>query len=167
MDSWNTGIFRHGREFWGEPTDQLTLYAARSPRAEAEEIGCEILKKVRDQGFRFRDLAVVTGNLEVYGPLMEQTFARLGIPAFIDRKRDVLKNPFVEFVRALLAAVQEDFSLRVHVPAAAKRNDRCHYGRDRPAGKIMCWPEVSGEFPGGRKSGAILSKGWKRKNFPS
>ena len=103
-------IFRHGREFWGEPTDQLTLYAARSPRAEAEEIGCEILKKVRDQGFRYRDLAVVTGNLEVYGPLMEQTFARLGIPAFIDRKRDVLKNPFVEFVRALLAAVQEDFS---------------------------------------------------------
>lgn len=103
-------IFRHGREFWGESTDQMTLYAARSPRAEAEEIGCEILKKIRDQRFRYRDLAVVTGNLEVYGPLLEQTFARLGIPAFIDRKRDVLKNPFVEFVRALLAAVQEDFS---------------------------------------------------------
>lgn len=28
----------------------------------------------------------------------------------MDAKRDVLKNPFVEFLRALLLAVQEDFS---------------------------------------------------------
>ena len=45
-------------------------------------------------------MAVVTGDLDTYGPLFEQTFARLGIPGFMDAKRDVLKNPFVEFLRA-------------------------------------------------------------------
>lgn len=103
-------IFRHGKEFWGEKTEELHLYAARTPRAEAEAIGREIQRLVRDEQLRYRDMAVVTGNLETYGTLMEQTFAGLHIPGFIDRKKDVLKNPFVEFLRALLNVIQEDFT---------------------------------------------------------
>lgn len=103
-------IFRHEHYFWGDSTDAVCLYAAGTPRSEADHIGREILKLVRDEGFRYRDIAVVTGNPEVYAPLMEETFARLSIPGFTDQKRDVLKNPFVEFLRALLSAVQEDFS---------------------------------------------------------
>jgi len=103
-------IFRSGRTFWDKKTEELRLYAARTPRAEAESAGRRIQALVRDEGFRYRDMAVVTGNLELYGPLMEQVFAKYGIPGFIDRKRDVLKNPFVEFLRALLAAMEEDFS---------------------------------------------------------
>ena len=103
-------IFRHSRKFWDEETDAVTSFAARTPRSEVECISREILKLVRDEKFRYREMAVVTGDLEIYGPLFEQTFARLGIPGFMDAKRDVLKNPFVEFLRALLLAVQEDFS---------------------------------------------------------
>lgn len=103
-------IFRHGKEFWGEKTSAVNLYAARTPRSEAEAIGREIQRLVRDEHLRYRDMAVVTGNLETYGTLMEQIFAGLDIPGFIDRKKDVLKNPFVEFLRALLAVVQEDFT---------------------------------------------------------
>ena len=103
-------IYRHSRRFWNEETDAVTLLAARTPRSEVECISREILKLVRDEKFRYREMAVVTGDLDTYGPLFEQTFARLGIPEFMDAKRDVLKNPFVEFLRALLLAVQEDFS---------------------------------------------------------
>ena len=103
-------IFRHENHFWGETTDEIALYAAGTPRSEADHIGREILKLVRDEGYRYREIAVVTGNPEIYAPLMEETFARLSIPGFTDQKRDVLKNPFVEFLRALLAAMQDDFS---------------------------------------------------------
>lgn len=103
-------IYRHSRRFWNEETDAVTLFAARTPRSEVECISREILKLVRDEKFRYREMAVVTGDLDTYGPLFEQAFARLGIPGFMDAKRDVLKNPFVEFLRALLLAVQEDFS---------------------------------------------------------
>jgi len=103
-------IFRHKKEFWGDKTEEIHFYAARTPRAEAEWIGREIQKRVRDDGVCYRDIAVVTGDLEVYGPLLHQVFARFGIPGFIDQKRDVLQNPFVEFLRALTAAVLADFS---------------------------------------------------------
>lgn len=103
-------IFRHEKAVWKENTQEIRLSACANPRAESEEIGREILRLVRDEGFRYRDVAVVTGDQDSYAPLLEQSFARLGIPGFMDRKRDVLKNPFVEFLRALLQAVQEDFS---------------------------------------------------------
>lgn len=104
------GIFRPGRRTWEEETEELRLYAAHTPRAEAEATGREIQRLVRDEGYRYRDIAVVTGDLSVYGILMEQVFSRLEIPGFMDQKKDVLKNPFVEFLRALLTAVQEDFA---------------------------------------------------------
>ncbi len=105
-----SAVFRHRRKVWDRETEELSLYAAHTPRAEAEAIGREIQRLVRDEKFRYRDMAVVTGDLDTYGTLLEQVFARLKIPGFTDRKRDVLKNPFVEFLRALLAVIQEDFA---------------------------------------------------------
>lgn len=105
-----SNIFRYGKRFWEKETEEIKLYAAHAPREEAETIGREIQRLVRDEGYRYRDMAVVTGDLEVYGTLLEQVFSKLEIPGFIDRKKDVLKNPFVEFLRAFMAAVQEDFS---------------------------------------------------------
>ena len=105
-----SAVFRRRKSVWEKETEEIALYAASGPRAEAELVGNRIQRLARDGGFRYRDMAVVTGDLELYGTLMEQVFARLGIPGFTDRKRDVLKNPFVEFLRALLAAVEEDFA---------------------------------------------------------
>lgn len=105
-----SGIFRQGKAVWEAETEEIHLYAAHTPRAEAEAIGREIQRLVRDENCRYRDLAVVTGDLSVYGPLIEQTFSKLGIPGFIDQKKDVLKNPFVEFLRSLLAVIQEDLA---------------------------------------------------------
>ncbi|MCD8362937.1 MAG: helicase-exonuclease AddAB subunit AddB [Lachnospiraceae bacterium] len=103
-------IFRHENRYYAEQTDEITLFAASSPQEETEHIGLEILKLVRDRGYRYRDIAIVTGDLETYGTLFTRIFATLDIPGFIDQKRDVLKNPFVEALRALLGALREDFS---------------------------------------------------------
>lgn len=103
-------IFRHRNLFYEKSNDEIRLHAAVNPRAEAEYIGREIQRLVRDHGLRYREIAVVTGDLELYGILLEQVFARLRIPGFTDRKKDVLKNPFVEFLRALMAVMQENFT---------------------------------------------------------
>lgn len=103
-------IFRHGNRFYEKETEEIHLYAEKNPRAEVEAVCREMQRLVRDQGLRYRHMAVVTGDLDTYGTLLQQVFARLGIPGFIDRKKDVLKNPFVEFLRALLAVMQENFT---------------------------------------------------------
>ena len=61
-----------------------------------------IRKLIRTGSLRYRDIAVITGDLGGYESYAVQAFEREHIPCFIDRKQSVLMNPFVEYVRAAL-----------------------------------------------------------------
>ena len=65
---------------------------------------------VREEGLRYRDFAIVTGDLESYGMYVRETFSEAEIPFFIDEKRSLLKNPFIEYLRAALEAVTDQYS---------------------------------------------------------
>ena len=48
--------------------------------------------------------------MEAYGHCLERIFPDYGIPCFLDYKRSILGNPFVEFLRALLEMTEQDFA---------------------------------------------------------
>ncbi|MCR4752399.1 MAG: PD-(D/E)XK nuclease family protein [Eubacterium sp.] len=88
----------------------LEIYEASDPRAELRHIAAQIRRMVREQGYRFRDFAVVTGDLETYGKEAASLFAESGIPCFLDQKQPVLTNPFVECIRAALFMIRKQYS---------------------------------------------------------
>lgn len=47
--------------------------------------------------------------MSVYGHMIEREMAQAEIPYFIDSRKSVLENCLVEFVRALLEVVSDDF----------------------------------------------------------
>lgn len=58
----------------------------------------------------YRDIAVVTGNMEVYGKEAEEVFARFDIPIYLDHTRSILGNPLTAYVRSALRIFLQDFS---------------------------------------------------------
>ena len=64
----------------------------------------------REDGMRYRDFAVITGDLPSYGSIVRQVFSEEDIPFFIDEKRALIHNPFVEYLRAALEACTENYS---------------------------------------------------------
>ena len=58
---------------------------------------------------RYRDAAVITGDLPSYGRELAHQFDEAGIPYFLDDKKSILENPMVELIRAALEMVK-DFS---------------------------------------------------------
>lgn len=56
---------------------------------------------------RYRDLAVVTGDLASYGKEIAHRFDEAGIPYFLDDKKSILENPFIELIRAALDGVKD------------------------------------------------------------
>ena len=65
---------------------------------------------VREEGMRYQDFAVLTGDLSVYGTYAREIFEKCGVPYFVDEKHSVLMNPFVEFLRAAIEMVVQSFS---------------------------------------------------------
>ncbi|MEF3304621.1 helicase-exonuclease AddAB subunit AddB [Paenibacillus sp. GYB003] len=100
--------YRTGKPFPGgapEGERGVVLAAAVSRRAEAEGAAREMVRLVRDEGCRWRDMAVMVRDLEPYADLLSVTFADYGIPFFLDRKRSVLHHPLVELIRSSLEVV--------------------------------------------------------------
>lgn len=87
-------------------TQTVRMAAAAHRRAEVEGTAQRILSLVRDQGYRFRDIAVLVRNIKEYEHLFTTVFEDYGIPAFLDEKRPMLYHPLTEFIRSALEVIR-------------------------------------------------------------
>ena len=65
-------------------------------RAEIEGIARKIRRLVREEKYRYRDIALLMRNGQDYHELIETIFQDYEIPYFIDQKRTMLHHPLVE-----------------------------------------------------------------------
>lgn len=104
-------IFRNKKtEKFSDKCNSIQIMASSNPRTEAEYVAAQILKLVVNKGYRYNDIAVITGDMEGYYRYLEEYFDRYGIPAFIDHKRNISANPFVDGIKAAIEVVEKDFS---------------------------------------------------------
>lgn len=90
--------------------DQIWIYQGRNPAEEIRFVCTQIERAVRREGMRYRDIAVVTGDLDEYGKEISSQFQEAGIPFFLDDKKKIVENPLVELIRSVLGVISEDFS---------------------------------------------------------
>lgn len=93
-------IFTYPYEKFRRELSDVQLFSVRSAREELHETARRIRGLV-EQGYRYRDIAVVTGDLEGVAYLAEEIFAQYHIPNFIDQNTDMRKNPFVAWILSL------------------------------------------------------------------
>lgn len=107
-------LFRYPLKPYEEPQqDSVPAIQIREAMSPAQEVrgACILIKKlVLEQNYSYRDIAVVTGELETYGDFFEREAATYDIPVFIDRTRGILLNPFLEYIRSALRIVLQNFS---------------------------------------------------------
>jgi ATP-dependent helicase/nuclease subunit B len=79
----------------------IRLVCAPNYYAEAEHAAASVKTLVRDEGLRYRDILVLTNDMAERGPIIRRTFARYGLPVFMDQRRSVEHSPVTEFILAL------------------------------------------------------------------
>ena len=99
------------RELYAQPYGKdlagpaITLCQAANFYGEAETAAAKIVQLVRDEGFRYRDILVICNDMETRASVIKRVFADYGIDAFLDKKRDILHHPTIEFLGALMDIV--------------------------------------------------------------
>ena len=91
-----------------EETDAVALYQAATAYTEVEYVSARI-RRLAAQGYRYRDIAVASRSMDVYGPLLESVFRRDGIPAYISRRSDILEKPVMTLLLSAVDAVTGGF----------------------------------------------------------
>lgn len=103
-------FFRTRTKVYTNQTDDISITACKNPFEEMAFVVNEIQNLVAKGGYRYREIAVVTADMEGYYRAAEKLLQENRIPAFIDHKRSVLNNPAVECVRSIIEIARQDFT---------------------------------------------------------
>lgn len=73
-------LFRYHRGAYNEEQKEVQIFQAGNPEREMEETARRISRLVREHGYRYGQIAVITGNLEEYGSIARHVFDAAEIP---------------------------------------------------------------------------------------
>ena len=103
-------IFAIPYTIYGKNVENISLTIAKNEFEEIEYVAREIFKLVRDKGYRYRDIGVITKNLEEYTSLCKAIFSEYNIPVFIDEKKDITQDIFIKYVLSILDIFAKNWS---------------------------------------------------------
>jgi ATP-dependent helicase/nuclease subunit B len=90
-------------------TKNLHLTVAANPYTEVENVAVQIINLAREQGYRWREIAVVNNAPDIYGHLIARVFSEYGIPFFMDQKKDIMNHPVVQLILYSLAIIHKGY----------------------------------------------------------
>lgn len=95
---------------YDKSTENIKLFLAKNQYSEIENVAKEIVKLVRDEKLKYRDISIITKNIDTYSNLVRAIFKQYNIPVFIDEKRDLNQNIIVQYILSILEIFNKNFS---------------------------------------------------------
>ncbi len=95
-------LFRYNTNKYQDIPAGLEIFEAQTPETEVRQTLIKIADAIRNEGYAYRDIAIVCGSLEEYGELIAKSAARFGIPVYIDQNISLMLNPFIEYITSAL-----------------------------------------------------------------
>ena len=109
LDHLERTFFRYPYPRYRGGTKEILLVQAKNPEDEADFITNRIETLVKKNGYRYRDIALVCGDLPGYSREITKSFEENGIPLFLDENRDVSGNPLIRLIQSALDILQKGF----------------------------------------------------------
>lgn len=102
-------LFSYPMKKFSQPPDNLMFLSAETMEEEIRQT-CRRIRKLLAEGYAYRDIAVITGDLGDYKSSLEEIMGQYQIPIFLDETKGITLNPFIEFIRAAIAVKGNNYS---------------------------------------------------------
>lgn len=88
----------------------VSAVLCKNEYAEVDYTLSTIAALVQEEGYRYREIAIITRSLDTYLPRLEAAFPKYGIPFYSDRERPILHQPLIRLVKNLLDCLVHGFT---------------------------------------------------------
>lgn len=89
----------------------IKIKLTENPYSQIEEVAKEITKLVRDDGFKYKDIAIITNEIQDISSTVKAILKETNnIPVFIDEKEDLNKNQIIKYILAILEIFSTNWS---------------------------------------------------------
>ena len=90
--------------------ENINLFLAKNQYSEIENIAKEINKLIKHDNYRYKDISIITKNIDGYSSLIRAIFSKYNIPVFIDEKRDLNQNIIIQYFLSILEILIKNYS---------------------------------------------------------
>ena len=103
-------IYAPRYKIYNAPVKDIKLFLAKNSYSEIENVANEIIKLVRDNDYRYKDISIISKNISTYSSIAKVIFEKYNIPVFIDEKKDLSQNILVKYILAVLEVFSRNWS---------------------------------------------------------
>lgn len=103
-------LYENKPQKYNSQIKNIQLFLAKNQYSEIEEVARNVLKLVRDEGYRYRDISIITKNIAIYSSLARAIFDKYDIPIFIDENRDLNQNIVIQYILGILEIFIKNWS---------------------------------------------------------
>ena len=103
-------IYSNKYKKYNADVNNINLFLSMNPYSEIEYVAKEIIKLVREQNYRYKDIAIITKQIENYSAITKVIFEKYEIPVFIDEKKDLSQNYLIKYILAIFEIFSKNFT---------------------------------------------------------
>lgn len=94
-------FFSYPNRLYQRDVSNISLFRSLNPYGEISNICDEIIRLVRDEKIRYKDIAVVTRDINLYENTITSIFKEYEIPYFLDSKKEIKGNVIIILLSAI------------------------------------------------------------------
>ena len=89
--------------------NNFNITECKNMNQEIQYIASEISNLVKEEGYRFNEISVITRDINLYRSMINAVFKPYDIPYFLDERKTIKDKQLIIFVMASLEAVMSNF----------------------------------------------------------
>lgn len=90
--------------------NNIELFLAKNQFLEIENVAKTIVNLTRDYEYRYKEISVITKNIDTYSNIIKAVFSKYNIPVYIDKKKDLSQNILVKYVLSVIDIFAKSWS---------------------------------------------------------
>ena len=106
----NDNIYNIKSTKYEKNVENIHLFLAKNQYTEIENVAKKIIQLVKNKNLRFKDISIISKDIDSYSSLVRAIFPKYDIPVFIDEKRDLNQNVIVQYIISILEILNKNFA---------------------------------------------------------
>lgn len=103
-------IYANKYQKYEENPKNLYLFLANNPYSEIEHVAKQIIKLVRDKHYEYRDIAIITKDIDSISSIAKAVFGKYEIPVYMDEKDELSGSIAVKYILSILDIFSKNWS---------------------------------------------------------
>ena len=100
LEFFSDHMFTYTKQRMEDPDGQIRLYAADSIADECEFAAAQIIRFVRDEGCRWRDIAIAVRGFDAYETMLDSVFRKYNVPLYLTKKTALMEKPLPQLIES-------------------------------------------------------------------